>query len=277
MFTNLTTQLAREQQRQVLAEASHHRRHRHGGMAPSTPRAATRIFRRRAAAITSAGVPRETAMRKVLPYALALPLIVACTAATCSCSSNSSSAVGPTTPPVTASATGATNTKGPTPAPSTTDPSPSSAAGLFAYVPASLQSSCTDTGTVGHFPAQISGYTNSLACDTGPVSELDEVDYYQYASTSDMQSAYGTASDGGWLPGGCASGSLEYGTWSTGGAAIGDISCPGSTPVALVWDDPNTNIIAVVKADYAIPSEYYDWWQSNGASVDGSSAPATSS
>jgi hypothetical protein len=99
MFTSLTTQLAREQQRQMLAEASHHQRHQHGDMAPRTPSAATRIFRRLAAAITSAGVPPETAMRKVLPYALALPLIVACTAATCSRSSNSSSAVGPPIPP----------------------------------------------------------------------------------------------------------------------------------------------------------------------------------
>ena len=75
---------------------------------------------------------KETAMRKVLPYALVLPLIVVCTAAICSCSSNSTSAVGPTVPPVT------------TPAPGPTDPT-SPAAGLLAYVPASLQSSCTDT------------------------------------------------------------------------------------------------------------------------------------
>jgi hypothetical protein len=210
-------------------------------------------------------------MRKVLPYALALPLIVACTAAGCACSSNSSSAVGPTVPPVTATSTG------PTDPPSPIDTSASPAAGLLAYVPASLQSSCTDTGGTGHFPVQISGYTDSLACDTGSVSELDEVDYYQYASTSDMQSAYGTASDGAFLPGGCASGGQEDGTWSTGGAAIGSISCPESTPVALVWDDPNTNIIAVIKADYALPSESYGWWQSNGASIDGSSAGATSS
>jgi len=47
----------------------------------------------------------------------------------------------------------------------------------------------------------------------GPVSEIDEVDYYQYASTSDMQIAYGTASDGAFLPGGCASGGEEDGTW----------------------------------------------------------------
>jgi hypothetical protein len=153
----------------------------------------------------------------------------------------------------------------------------STAAGLFAYVPAGLHSSCTDTGTVGHFPATISGYTDSLTCDTGGGSEAD---YYQYASTSDMQSAYGTASDAGGMltQGGCVSGGDEYGTWSTGGAAIGDISCPGLALLfAMVWDDPNTNILAVVKADSALPSDVYLWWQSNGASIDGSSAGATSS
>ena len=45
-----------------------------------------------------------------------------------------------------------------------------------------------------------------------------------------MQSAYGTASDGAFLPGGCASGGQEDGTWSTGGAALGDISCPEVDP-----------------------------------------------
>jgi hypothetical protein len=80
------------------------------------------------------------------------------------------------------------------------------------------------------------------------------------------------------LPGGCASGGQEYGTWSTGGAAVGNISCPDNAQtLSLVWDDPNTNILAVIKADYARPSEIYLWWQSNGASIDGSSAGATSS
>jgi len=158
---------------------------------------------------------------------------------------------------------------------SPTDTSTSSAAGHLAYVPAILQASCTDTRSAGHFPATISGYTDSLTC--GPVSALDEIDY-QYASTSDMQSAYSAASDGAFLPGGCASGGEEYGTWSTGGAAVGDISCPDSAQTfSLVWDDPNANILAVVKADFAVPSETYLWWQSNGASIDGSSAGATSS
>jgi len=63
MFMNpdLATQLARQQQRQMLTEASHHQRDQHGGMAPRTPGAATRIIRRLAAAITSAGVPSAQA------------------------------------------------------------------------------------------------------------------------------------------------------------------------------------------------------------------------
>lgn len=211
-------------------------------------------------------------MRKVLPYALALPLIVACTAAICSCSSNSSSTVDPPSPPVTPVTT---SPAAPSATPTPNSGGTSTATGLFAYVPAGLQSSCTDTGTVGHFPATISGYTDSLTCDPGTVAEAD---YYQYASTSDMQSAYDTAKDTGLAdsPGGCASGSEEYGTWSTGGAVIGDISCPMAS-FAMVWEDPNTNILAVVNDLYAYPSEVYLWWQSNGASIDGSSAGATSS
>jgi len=46
MFTNLTTQLAGEQQRRMLTEASRQNRHQHGHRAPATPSAATRIIRR---------------------------------------------------------------------------------------------------------------------------------------------------------------------------------------------------------------------------------------
>ena len=264
MHPALTAALADQHRRGLLARAETHRIARAARASRPAPARPMRIIPQLIAAA-----------RRPVTQLLALPLIVACTAATCSCSSNSGSAVGPPIPPVTTAATSLAADGG---SPAADSGGTSTAAGLFAYVPASLQSSCTATGgTTGHFPAQISGYTDSLACDTGPVSDIDEVDYYQYASTSDMQSAYGTASDGAFLPGGCASGGEEYGTWSTGGAAIGGISCPESTPVALVWDDPNTNILAVVKADYASPSESYDWWQSNGASIDGSSAGATSS
>jgi hypothetical protein len=217
-------------------------------------------------------------MRKVPPYLIALAVIAACAITGCHNSSSGSGADGGSSTTVAVAPVG--NTGGDSGSPATdSSGGTSTAAGLLAYAAASLQSNCTDTGTVGHFPAEISGYTDSLACVAGPVSE---VDYYQYASTSDMQSAYGTSSnDSTWgapLPGGCASGSDEYGTWSTGGAAVGDISCPSSTqPYSLVWDDPNTNVIAVVKADQAMPSDIYLWWQSNGASIDGSSQSATSS
>jgi hypothetical protein len=59
MFTHpdRLIQLAREHQRQILADASQcHLRHRHGQLAPSTPNAAARIIRRLAAQITRAGV-----------------------------------------------------------------------------------------------------------------------------------------------------------------------------------------------------------------------------
>jgi hypothetical protein len=253
----LTAALADQHRRDLVARVETHRIARAAHADRPAPARPMRIIPQLIAAA-----------RRPVTLLLALPLIVACIAATCSCSSNSGSAVGPPIPPVTTAATSPAADSGGT----------STATGLFAYAPAGLQSSCTDTGgTTGHFPAQISGYTDSLACATGAVSEIDEVDYYQYASTSDMQSAYGTLDDTGGIlsPGGCASGGQEYGTWSTGGAAIGDISC--TIIFAMVWDDPNTNVLAVVKADYASPSESYDWWQSNGASIDGSSAVATSS
>jgi hypothetical protein len=52
MNHDLTTGLARDHQRQMLAEASHQQRHR----APQTTRTATRIIRGLVAAITSARV-----------------------------------------------------------------------------------------------------------------------------------------------------------------------------------------------------------------------------
>ena len=51
---DLTTRLARDHQRQMLAEASHQRRHQPRRVAPQTPRTATRIIRDLAAAMTSA-------------------------------------------------------------------------------------------------------------------------------------------------------------------------------------------------------------------------------
>jgi hypothetical protein len=59
MFTHpdRLIQLAREHQRQMLADASQrHLRHRHGQQAPSTPNAAARISRRLATVIARAGV-----------------------------------------------------------------------------------------------------------------------------------------------------------------------------------------------------------------------------
>ena len=51
---DLTTRLARDHQRQMLAEAGHQQRHQPRRSAPQTPRAATRIIRGLAAAMTSA-------------------------------------------------------------------------------------------------------------------------------------------------------------------------------------------------------------------------------
>ena len=63
MNHDLTTGLARDHQRQMLAEASHQQRHR----APRTPRTATRIIRGLAAAITSARVVAAPAPGVVWP------------------------------------------------------------------------------------------------------------------------------------------------------------------------------------------------------------------
>jgi len=54
MNHDLTTRLARDHQRQMLAGASHQQRHQPRRPAPRTPQTATRITRGLAAAITSA-------------------------------------------------------------------------------------------------------------------------------------------------------------------------------------------------------------------------------
>jgi hypothetical protein len=53
MNHDLTTRLARDHQRQMLAEASHRQRHQPRRPASQTPRTATRIIRGLAAAITA--------------------------------------------------------------------------------------------------------------------------------------------------------------------------------------------------------------------------------
>jgi hypothetical protein len=52
MNHHLTTRLVRDHQRQMIAEASHQHRRQSRRPAPQTPRAATRITRGLAAAIT---------------------------------------------------------------------------------------------------------------------------------------------------------------------------------------------------------------------------------
>jgi len=54
MNHDLITRLARDHQRQMLAEASHHQRRQPRRPAPQTPRTPTRIIRGLAAAMTSA-------------------------------------------------------------------------------------------------------------------------------------------------------------------------------------------------------------------------------
>ena len=54
MNHDLTARLAHDHQRQMLAEAGHQQRHQPRRSAPQTPRAATRIIRGLAAAMTSA-------------------------------------------------------------------------------------------------------------------------------------------------------------------------------------------------------------------------------
>jgi hypothetical protein len=111
-----------------------------------------------------------------------------------------------------------------------------------------------------------------------------EVDYYQYATTSDMRAAFDSASvsdhaDSPQQPGGCAAGSNENGEWSVGGSAVGDIACPvdGANGVDLIWDDPHTNIIAVASSRHLMVAVLYEFWQSSGASIDGSARSASSS
>jgi hypothetical protein len=67
MNHDLTTRLARDRQRQMLAEASHQRHPAH-----QTPRTATRIIRRLGAAITSARVVAAQAPGIVWPARLHL-------------------------------------------------------------------------------------------------------------------------------------------------------------------------------------------------------------
>ena len=227
-------------------------------------------------------------MRKVPLYVIALAVIAACAITGCQNSSSGGPAADSGSTIVTVAP--ADNTSGDSGSPAADSGSPaadsgstSTATGLFAYGPQDLQPNCQNTGTSGHLPASVFGYTDSLTCNLGG-STPAEVDYYQYGSTSDMQAAYSSASaddsvDAPQQPGGCAGGDNEYGVWSIGGSAIRDIACPSNwnNGVGLIWDDTNTNIIAVISADYATPADKYSWWQSNGASIDGSSQGATSS
>ena len=57
---HLATGLARYHQRQMLAEASYRQRYQHRSPAPGAPRAAARILRGLAAAITRARVACDT-------------------------------------------------------------------------------------------------------------------------------------------------------------------------------------------------------------------------
>jgi len=66
MSHDLTTRLARDHQRQMLAEASHQPRHQPRRPVPQTPRTATRITRGLAAAITSARVVTAPGARRRL-------------------------------------------------------------------------------------------------------------------------------------------------------------------------------------------------------------------
>jgi hypothetical protein len=157
------------------------------------------------------------------------------------------------------------------------------AGGLFAYAPSWLRSSCSETGSSGHLAASVAGYSDSLTCVLR-VSTPAEVDYYQYATTSGMTAAYDSASvsdraNSPQQPGGCAVGRDESGTWSVGGSAVGEIACPvgGGNGVDLIWDDPHTNIIAVASSQSLLVSVLYEFWQSNGASIDGTARQAASS
>jgi hypothetical protein len=236
-------------------------------------------------------------MRTIRPTAVAaiLALSLGCAIAGCSgASTDSGSPVtassGTGSPVVASSGTGSSvaatdpTDGGSTPASAgpTQTSSQNQAPGLLTYVPSSLAGDCTDNGTSGHLPA-VSSYSDSLSCALGWDSPA-EVDYYQYDSVSDMETAFNSAAasdyfDSPQQPGGCTGGRDEYGTWLAGGPVIGDIACPinNNNGIDLIWDDPNTKIIAVASADYVLPADLYSWWQTDGASIDGSTQSASSS
>jgi hypothetical protein len=231
-------------------------------------------------------------MRKVPRYVPILAAIIACTIAGCSGSANSTAAG--------VSSGGSSNNSGSSASSSSAGSSNNSGSGggssnnsgasggsstaptVLAYVPSSLQPSCSDTGTSGHLPGWVSGYADSLTCNLG-LNTPAEVDYYFYNSRHAMEAAYTFASTDDSMDvqqtGGCATGSNEFGIWAIGGTTIGEISCPinNNNGVNLIWDDPNTRIIAVANAAYVLPADLYSWWQSNGASIDGSAQGAISS
>jgi hypothetical protein len=227
-------------------------------------------------------------MLKIRSNVAILAAILFCAIAGCSSSSTHSGSPVTAAPSDNAKSTAATGSTDPSsPAIATaptgsSSPSPGQTAGLLAYVPSSLASSCNDTGTNGHLPA-VTGYSDSLSCGLG-LNSPAEVDYYQYGSARDMKTAYNSASTSDYFdspqrPGGCTSGSDEYGTWSTGSSVIGNIACPinNNNGVNLIWDDPRAKIIAVASAEYVVPADLYSWWQANGASIDGSAQRASSS
>ncbi len=148
---------------------------------------------------------------------------------------------------------------------SVTQPPPS---GAMAYTPSSIAATCND---IGGDPTQ--GITDAVRCL--PQAGVT-VTYDLFDNGSDMQTAWNawSAADPSFSstldPGDCNS-SNEIGTWSIGGNQIGQIACPDTTSreVNIVWDDPNTNVLAIVYApDYA-PADIHTWWLGVASSING--------
>jgi hypothetical protein len=143
---------------------------------------------------------------------------------------------------------------------------------LLDHVPSEYATACVETQPPSPFSI---GVTAALECN--PLGDPQQLLYYQYDSTADMNDALQvyidlTAEEWGSPPdeGDCQSGK-EIGQYTIGGEAVGQLLC-FATPSAdyywgYAWTNWNTNILAVVNDDSWGIRDLYQWWFNYAAST----------
>jgi hypothetical protein len=112
-----------------------------------------------------------------------------------------------------------------------------------------------------------SGAKDELKCFP---QELVDVYYFLFDSGT-FPYGWNTLSNnryGTYAAGDCST-SGEEGTWTYAGAVRGELACPnnGINNYALVWNDPNTLIVAAIYAPSLQPTDVHSFWLKIGASI----------